>query len=112
LKAGSGNIQEPSNFRSWLIVLSRIEGQLRTDSRSFKVQVLANWTLKNLRPAQYKFKSLETGEAGQLDSQELKAGSGHIQEPSNWRSWLNGFSRIESRLRTHSRAFKQEELAN
>jgi hypothetical protein len=47
-----------------------------------------------------------------LDSQELKAGSGHIHELSKWRSWIIGFSRIEGQFRTHSMAIKLEELAN
>jgi hypothetical protein len=79
LKAGSGQIQEPSNCRSWPIGLSRIEGLLRIHSRAFILEELANGTLMNGRPALDTFKSLKRAGAGQLDPQELKACSEHIQ---------------------------------
>jgi hypothetical protein len=35
-----------------------------------------------------------------------------FNSPQTRRSWSIGFSRVEDQLRTHSRAFKLEELAN
>jgi hypothetical protein len=86
LKVGSGHIKEPSHWRSWPKGLSRIEGQLRTNT----------------------VKSLQSARAGK----ELKAGSGHIQEPSKCRGWPIGLSRIEGQLRTLSRSFRRGKLAN
>jgi hypothetical protein len=67
---------------------------------------------QELKAGLEQFKSLQSAEGGQLDHQELKAGSVNIQEPSNFRSWHIGFSRIEGWFTTHSRVFKLVELAN
>jgi hypothetical protein len=49
--ARSGYIQELLHWRSWPMGLSRIDSRLRTHSktykRAFKLEELANWTLKN-----------------------------------------------------------------